>query len=184
MATRPRPSLRQHLYWVCSPPGPPLGLREAGPHPRHRHRHLLASIPPGRAPHSVRRLPLQANFIVWGGIAGGIFFHEFTHVHEGPAKAASWFFYILGLGLVVLGLYLVRPKIYDEEVGAGAEEEGVAPRALPQVDASGSYNGARGGDHHKHKLPPASPMPLSSVLPNGSSLSSAPAPALATFSTN
>ena len=133
---------------------------------------------------SVRRLPLQANFIVWGGIAGGIFFHEFTHVHEGPAKAASWFFYILGLGLVVLGLYLVRPKIYDEEVGAGAEEEGVAPRALPQVDASGSYNGACGGDHHKHKLPPASPMPLSSVLPNGSSLSSAPAPALATFSTN
>ena len=42
--------------------------------------------------------------IVWGGIAGGIFFHEFAHLHLG-LLAGLMGAYILGLVLVVYGLY-------------------------------------------------------------------------------
>ena len=69
---------------------------------------------------------MQANFIVWGGIAGGIFFHEFEHVHLGPLLGGSWFFYLFGLALVVYGLYLVRPKSSDE-VASAEMAEGRAP---------------------------------------------------------
>lgn len=69
---------------------------------------------------------MQANFIVWGGIAGGIFFHEFEHVHLGPLLGGSWFFYLFGLALVVYGLYLVRPKSSDEVANAEMAE-GRAP---------------------------------------------------------
>lgn len=69
---------------------------------------------------------MQANFIVWGGIAGGIFFHEFEHVHLGPLLGGSWFFYLFGLALVVYGLYLVRPKSSDE-VASQEMAEGRAP---------------------------------------------------------
>jgi hypothetical protein len=68
----------------------------------------------------VPRTP-QANFIVWGGIAGGIFFHEFSHLHLGPALAGSWVLYIMGLMLVVYGLYLVRPKTYDSDTAMESE---------------------------------------------------------------
>ena len=68
--------------------------------------------------------PPQANFIVWGGIAGGIFFHEFAHLHLGPAGAGSWVLYILGLVLVVYGLYLVRPKVEPDQEMTGAAELG------------------------------------------------------------
>jgi len=64
---------------------------------------------------------MQANFIVWGGIAGGIFFHEFSHLHLGPALAGSWVLYIMGLMLVVYGLYLVRPKTYDSDTAMESE---------------------------------------------------------------
>jgi len=117
---------------------------------------------------------MQANFIVWGGIAGGIFFHEFEHVHLGYAKAGSWVLYILGLTLVVVGLYLVRPKIYDDEVGAGAEEAGIAQRVAPQNAPSAASNGhgtRQGGVPPAKKLPPATQIagkPMA-VLPNGSS---------------
>ena len=67
----------------------------------------------------------QANFIVWGGIAGGIFFHEFAHLHCGPADWGGWIFYILGLSLVVYGLYMVRPDMDDGDDAGGGGGDGM-----------------------------------------------------------
>jgi len=72
---------------------------------------------------------MQANFIVWGGIAGGIFFDEFATLHKHPdVGAAAWGLYIFGLLLIIAGLYLVRPDTLDKEAAA-AETYAPAPTA-------------------------------------------------------
>ena len=69
-------------------------------------------------------LPRQANFIVWGGIAGGIFFNEFATLHHHPdVGAAAWAFYFFGLTLILVGLYLVRPDPEEK----GPKEKGNPP---------------------------------------------------------
>jgi len=70
---------------------------------------------------------MQACFILFGGVAGGIFFHEFHDVAT-PGRLlgpGNWVMYILGFAMVLYGLYLVAPK----ESGAEAE-------ALPPTSAT------------------------------------------------
>jgi hypothetical protein len=53
-------------------------------------------------------LPLMVgSFILFGGVAGGVFFHEFDRLHEGHVGAFGWVLYISGLLLVLLGLFLI-----------------------------------------------------------------------------
>lgn len=57
---------------------------------------------------------MQACFILFGGVAGGIFFQEFRSLPNGYAGAGGWALYILGFCCVLLGLYMVRTE--TEEV--------------------------------------------------------------------
>jgi len=59
---------------------------------------------------------MQASFIIWGGIAGGIFFNEFSHITEGRAGVASPVLYVFGLMLIIFGLYLVRPEVPTDQM--------------------------------------------------------------------
>jgi len=66
---------------------------------------------------------MQACFILFGGVAGGIFFHEFHDVAT-PGRLlgpGNWVMYILGFAMVLYGLYLVAPK------ESGAEAEALPP---------------------------------------------------------
>merc|ERR1719316_308198 len=51
---------------------------------------------------------MQACFILFGGMAGGIFFQEYSALPEGRAGLWNWLLYCVGFILVLLGLYLVR----------------------------------------------------------------------------
>ena len=60
-------------------------------------------------------LPLLiGTYILFGGVAGGLFFNEFGALHVGKAGYANWALYIAGMCLVVVGLYLIAT--------AGAEQ--------------------------------------------------------------
>lgn len=52
---------------------------------------------------------MQAFFILFGAVAGGIFFHEFDELPSGRLGMANWAFYCAGFVLVLFGLYLVAP---------------------------------------------------------------------------
>jgi len=73
---------------------------------------------------------MQAQFIVWGGIAGGIFFGEFKNLHNGPAGWGGWPLYLGGLVLIVMGLYLVRPVDDGSSETMPAADTG-SPKQLP-----------------------------------------------------
>merc|ERR1712216_774600 len=68
--------------------------------------------------------------IMWGTVAGGIFFREFDTLHEGMWGAGNWVMFILALMLIFVGLYLVRPDSPPTTPG-GDELE-----ATPQQTAS------------------------------------------------
>lgn len=77
---------------------------------------------------------MQACFILFGGIAGGIFFQEFRSLPNGYAGAGGWALYILGFGFVLIGLYLVRTD--TDEVAGGKQE-----RPRTGGDGSASLDG-------------------------------------------
>ena len=100
----------------------------------------------------------KANFIVWGGIAGGIFFQEFKYLSDNPPLyAGNWAAYIFGIVLVVLGLYLVAPTAGDEAAGGGESSATPPARsAASNGDANGqSLEGASGRAVSARKLPSA-----------------------------
>jgi len=53
---------------------------------------------------------LQSSYITFGSTASGIFYQEFrTLADKGIAGPASWFFYIAGLAMIVVGILLLAP---------------------------------------------------------------------------
>ena len=75
---------------------------------------------------------LQACFILFGGVAGGIFFQEFKDVDKGKLGSANWIFYIAGFLSVLLGLYLVAPP--QDNGGSAGEPKSTklfATKTLP-----------------------------------------------------
>ena len=77
------------------------------------------------APNSSHPTRVRTTDIVLGGIGGGLFFDEFKTLHLGIAGQAGWPLYILGLLLVLSGLYLIAD--------AGAREtSSVVQPATPQ----------------------------------------------------
>ena len=63
-------------------------------------------------------LPLMvATYILFGGIAGGIYFREFDTLHLGLVGYWGWVLYVGGMACVLLGLYFIAVS------GTAAEEE-------------------------------------------------------------
>ena len=87
----------------------------------------------------------QACFILFGGVAGGIFFHEFEDVgKEGRPPPASlgggnWVLYVCGFGLVLFGLYLVAPKDFGDDDEAPQKATGGAITSTASSASSGAY---------------------------------------------
>lgn len=57
---------------------------------------------------------LQSSYILFGVISGGIFFQEFAGLHNGPAAAGGWPLFILGMLMILYGLYLIAPEQQSE----------------------------------------------------------------------
>jgi len=53
---------------------------------------------------------LQSSYITFGATASGIFYQEFRTLHEvGLAGPATWFFFIIGMIMIVVGILLLAP---------------------------------------------------------------------------
>ena len=89
-------------------------------------------------------LPLMVGtYILFGGIAGGIFFHEFAVLHEGPADVGGWPLYLFGMLLVLIGLGLI----------AGAGTDG-SSRVAPEDNGGGAATGTAAAEASTN-VPPA-----------------------------
>lgn len=64
---------------------------------------------------------MQACFILFGGVAGGIFFQEYRDLPTGRVGWGNWILYLMGFGCVIFGLYLVR-QIPDPNDGSGGAD--------------------------------------------------------------
>lgn len=75
----------------------------------------------------------QTSFIVFGAIAGGIYFQEFHHLHEGSVGYGAWPLYILGVLMNVGGVAFVAWDVLnspeDEDLGTRTHELSGAPEA-------------------------------------------------------
>ena len=58
---------------------------------------------------------MQTAFIIFGAVAGGIFFKEFDHLHKHNIGEAAWAYYILGLLMAVGGLTLIAPPTTESD---------------------------------------------------------------------
>ena len=114
-------------------------------------------MPPGgrwlcrRPPLQLIILPLMVGtYILFGGVAGGLYFGEFQKLHLGFAGSAAWPLYICGMLLVLIGLALiadssaqpafVRPE--DEVVRTSVE---CAERKVNGASGSENSGGGKGG---------------------------------------
>lgn len=78
-------------------------------------------------------LPLMVGtYILWGGIAGGIFFKEYARLHEGYVGYAGWGLYVAGVLSVLAGLCLIA--VADAEVEQKLEETEVVEGGLLTSD--------------------------------------------------
>ena len=69
---------------------------------------------------------MVATYILFGGIAGGIYFREFDTLHLGMVGVAGWPLYVGGLLLVLLGLFLIATAGITMEKAAKAKAEAEA----------------------------------------------------------
>ena len=77
-------------------------------------------------------LPLMVGtYILFGGIAGGIFFQEFERLHEGFAGWYAWAFYSVGLLCVLGGLGLIAIASIELDHAKSAAEGGDAAAVDP-----------------------------------------------------
>lgn len=80
-------------------------------------------------------LPLMVGtYILFGGMAGGIFFQEFRHLHRGLGGALGWPLYILGFVAVLAGLCLIAiasaeidRALQDDEDAESASDSPISP---------------------------------------------------------
>lgn len=71
-------------------------------------------------------LPLLiGTYILFGGVAGGIFFNEFANLHLGVFGAGNWALYILGMCSVLVGLTLIATAGTQAEAAIAAAEHEV-----------------------------------------------------------
>ena len=75
---------------------------------------------------------MQTAFIIFGAVAGGIFFKEFEYTHKHPdVGAGAWAFYAIGLLMAVGGLCLIAPL--STEARPPYTSETLQPRLAPTV---------------------------------------------------
>ncbi|KAL1527164.1 hypothetical protein AB1Y20_015844 [Prymnesium parvum] len=82
---------------------------------------------------------LQSSYILFGVISGGIYFQEFAGLHNGPAGWVGWPLFILGMLMILYGLYLIAPDQKTERTGpprAGPSEEKLEPIGASPMDTT------------------------------------------------
>ena len=72
---------------------------------------------------------MQSSYILFGVIAGGIYFGEFSELSSGLLGKGTAGLFVGGLCLIMLGLYLIAPEVTTEELTA---EEGAGLPAVPE----------------------------------------------------
>ncbi len=84
-------------------------------------------------------LPLMVGtYILFGGVAGGVFFEEFGTLHEGAGGYGRWVLYAFGMISVLVGLYIIADaaaRIETSHVAAKPEETETAVTEV--VEATG-----------------------------------------------
>lgn len=81
---------------------------------------------------------LQSSYILFGVVAGGIYFEEFAGLHNGPAGYAGWPLFILGMLAVLSGLALIAPTRRERERVASKcriDGQSIASPARPWASA-------------------------------------------------
>ena len=91
--------------------------------------------------------PSQSSYILFGVIAGGIYFEEFSEISKGALGEAGWAFFAGGLLAIMGGLYLIAPQVStdepltDELLPAVPEDRSLRERSL-QHEALASFGRA------------------------------------------
>lgn len=96
---------------------------------------------------------MQSSYILFGVVAGGIYFEEFAGLHRGPAAGWGWPLFLLGMGCILVGLSLIAPpptagsadgadRVKIAPVGARNAADGM----YPPVDRADSPAGVRAAD--------------------------------------
>ena len=92
---------------------------------------------------------LQSSYILFGVIAGGIYFQEFAGLHNGPAGALGWPLFLLGMLGVLSGLALIAPPPSDALKPVGTpphlREMRIARHAADDDAADAACADAEGG---------------------------------------
>lgn len=76
---------------------------------------------------------LQSCYILFGVIAGGIFFEEFAGLRNGPFGIAGWPLFIIGMASLLWGLYLIAPPQQDAEDFARRKTREVSVHGSPTL---------------------------------------------------
>jgi len=121
-------------------------------------------------------LPLMVGtYILFGGVAGGIFFREFATLEEGLAGAAGWPLYVTGMLLVLLGLALIAAAStdIDRREADGAEVAEASGRLVPletiEEQVADDFRASRYEPRDSRTSAPdrASGLPMASVADGG-----------------
>lgn len=94
-------------------------------------------------------IALQSCYILFGVIAGGIYFEEFAGLHNGPAGWLAWPFFVLGMSGVLFGLYLIAPPV---DADGGRKANGGADGVTMTI--SSSTHGALSGRNRVYSSEP------------------------------
>ena len=90
-------------------------------------------------------LPLMVGtYILFGGVASGIYFEEFGTVHEGPAGASSWVLYLLGMLLVFVGLGLIADPSFKHHAARVTPMEADGRTHVAATHADGEWADGQG----------------------------------------
>jgi len=105
---------------------------------------------------------MQSCYIVFGVIGSGIYYEEFFRIHDGYLGVGSWFFFVLGMCLIVVGLYMIRPPLEVLDRASEAPPAPSTPRISPKNVRSWDGDAACDPRSPEHKkavpaLPPESP---------------------------
>lgn len=92
-------------------------------------------------------LPLMVGtYILFGGIAGGLYFNEFSTLHLGPGGHWRWLLYLGGMALVLYGLYLIADASAPPAVKpVRSPSDGSGSKAADAMPFSAGSNGGKQG---------------------------------------
>ena len=117
---------------------------------------------PSRADDPLFIIPLmQTGFIIFGAIAGGVFFGEFEDIAHGFAGYGGYVIWAFGIMLNAVGLSFLAPPAEPDAAAAAAAmppmEDPAQPGVAEQAVAAGSQSAAADGGWVGGRADPANP---------------------------